>query len=183
MRKKVIHLMLGLFFVAAGLSACGGGGENDNQSGIDGNDISGTITVFGAGSSTISNGLTTGGLTASYLTVSGSTYLATAGGNVGIGTTTPSAALGIQGDIFLAGRLVSTSSTATSTFGGQLVSGFAPTWAHSFGSWSVGAAGANPLGASFFPHCLRYSTSLFTRFRDSIARMISYVPLSDRASP
>ena len=49
MRKKVIHLMLGLFFVAAGLSACGGGGENGNQSGIDGNDISGTITVLAQG--------------------------------------------------------------------------------------------------------------------------------------
>lgn len=40
----------------------------------------------------------------------------TEAGNVGIGTTTPGATLGIQGDIFLAGRLVSTSTSATSTF-------------------------------------------------------------------
>ena len=72
--------------------------------------IGGAITSTSTTASVLPYASSTG------LTVSGSTYLATAGGNVGIGTTTPSAALGIQGDIFLAGRLVSTSSTATSTF-------------------------------------------------------------------
>jgi hypothetical protein len=49
MRKELINLILGLFFVAAGLSACGGVEENGNQSGIDGNSISGTITISGNG--------------------------------------------------------------------------------------------------------------------------------------
>jgi hypothetical protein len=48
MRRNVINLLLGLFFLAAGagLSACGGGAENGN---IDGNSISGTITVSAKG--------------------------------------------------------------------------------------------------------------------------------------
>ena len=44
--------------------------------------------------------------------------------------------------------LTVTSTTATSTFSGKLVSNFAPTLAHTFGSWSTGVSGANPLGAS-----------------------------------
>lgn len=43
------------------------------------------------------------------------------GGNVGIGTTSPGSALSIQGNIFLAGNIVATS-TATSTFAGPLKS-------------------------------------------------------------
>jgi hypothetical protein len=45
--------------------------------------------------------------------------LRTTTGNVGIGTTTPGSALSIQGNIFLAGNLIATS-TATSTFAGGL---------------------------------------------------------------
>jgi len=67
---------------------------------------------------------------------------------IGIGTTSPYAKLSVVGPV-AAEYFHATSTTATSTFSGQLVSGFAPTLAHTFGSWSVGASGANPLGASF----------------------------------
>ena len=67
---------------------------------------------------------------------------------VGIGTSSPYAKLSVVGPV-AAEYFHATSTAATSTFSGQLVSGFAPTLAHSFGSWSVGASGANPLGASF----------------------------------
>ena len=66
---------------------------------------------------------------------------------VGIGTTSPYAKLSVVGPV-VAEYFHATSTAATSTFSGQLVSGFAPTLAHSFGSWSVGVSGANPLGAS-----------------------------------
>ncbi len=46
MRRNVIHLMLGLFFLAAGLSACGEGGEPGNG-GV--NSISGRITLATTG--------------------------------------------------------------------------------------------------------------------------------------
>ena len=67
---------------------------------------------------------------------------------VGLGTSSPYAKLSVVGPV-VAEYFHATSTTATSTFSGQTVAGFAPTLAHSFGSWSVGAAGANPLGASF----------------------------------
>ena len=102
----------------------------------------------------------TGGTITGALTVSGQTSLTNATATsftatnawftdkVGIGTSSPYAKLSVVGPV-AAEYFHATSTTATSTFSGQLVSGFAPTWAHSFGSWSVGAAGANPLGASF----------------------------------
>jgi hypothetical protein len=46
MRRNVIHLILGLFFLAAGLSACGEGGEPGNG-GV--NSISGRITLATTG--------------------------------------------------------------------------------------------------------------------------------------
>ncbi len=66
---------------------------------------------------------------------------------IGLGTSSPYAKFSVVGPV-VAEYFHATSTAATSTFGGQLVSGFAPTLAHSFGSWSVGASGANPSGAS-----------------------------------
>ena len=101
----------------------------------------------------------TGGTISGSLTLSGQTSLTNATATsftadnawftdkVGIGTTSPYAKLSVVGPI-VAEYFHATSTTATSTFGGQLVAGFAPTLTHSFGSWSMGVAGANPLGAS-----------------------------------
>ena len=66
---------------------------------------------------------------------------------IGIGTSSPYAKLSVVGPV-VAEYFHATSTTATSTFSGQLTAGFAPTLAHSFGSWSSGVSGANPLGAS-----------------------------------
>src|SRR3989338_4746567 len=77
----------------------------------------------------------------------GNLNITPSGGFVGIGTTSPYAKLSVVGPV-VAEYFHATSTAATSTFSGQLVSGFAPTLAHSFGSWSVGVSGANPLGAS-----------------------------------
>ena len=62
------------------------------------------------------------------LTVSGSTYLATTGGNVGIGTTSPNWKLSVAGiasidDYVRASYFIATSITATSTFAGALAIG------------------------------------------------------------
>jgi|GEM_PF-3636581 len=54
-----------------------------------------------------------------YASSTGEVMRLTRGGRLGIGTTTPGSALSIQGNIFLAGNIVSTS-TATSTFAGGL---------------------------------------------------------------
>jgi len=129
--------------------------SNITVSGVTGladSDIPDTITV--------SNYLPlTGGTITGALIVSGQTSLTNATATsftatnawftdkVGIGTSSPYAKLSVVGPV-VAEYFHATSSTATSTFGGQLVSGFAPTLAHNFGSWSVGVSGANPLGAS-----------------------------------
>lgn len=46
MRRNIINLVLVLVFLAAGLSACGGGGETGNGGA---NSISGTITILSTG--------------------------------------------------------------------------------------------------------------------------------------
>ena len=114
--------------------------------------FSGTTGTF-SGNLTVSSQLTVAGTATSTVAGdtnfdSGTLYIDSINNQVGIGTTSPYAKLSVVGPV-VAEYFYATSSTATSTFSGQLVSGFAPTLTHSFGSWSVGAAGANPLGASF----------------------------------
>ncbi|MBI2109521.1 MAG: hypothetical protein HYT93_05165, partial [Parcubacteria group bacterium] len=100
--------------------------------------VANRIYVGGTGTSTIENNLQVGGA----LSVSG-VCLNCAGNNV-LGN----AALSVSG---------------TSTFSGQLLSTNVSTVPHSFGTWAIGAAGSNPLTASFVvdPASADSDTNLF----------------------
>ena len=114
--------------------------------------LTGTTGIF-SGNLTVSSQLTVAGTATSTVAGdtnfdSGTLYIDSINNRVGISTTSPYAKLSVVGPV-VAEYFHAPSTPATSTFSGQLVSGFAPTLAHNFGSWSVGASGANPLGASF----------------------------------
>ena len=114
--------------------------------------LTGTAGTF-SGNVTVGSQLTVSGTATSTIAGdanfdSGTLYIDSINNRVGIGTTSPYTKLSVVGPV-VAEYFHATSTAATSTFSGQTVAGFAPTLAHSFGSWSVGAAGANPLGASF----------------------------------
>ena len=73
----------------------------------------GTISFLGTATTTFSGGVSAAGLSSSLgLTVSGATYLATSGGNVGVGSSTPSAKLSVKGDGTTTGRAFAVSDSS-----------------------------------------------------------------------
>src|SRR6185369_16415430 len=56
-----------------------------------------------------------GNASSTQFTTTGSTYLATTGGNVGVGTTTPGAKFSVQGNALFSGSVNAASLTATGT--------------------------------------------------------------------
>lgn len=103
---------------------------------------------------TISNATVSGvsGLTDADIPdgVTASNYLPLAGGNLtgnlGMGTSSPYAALSVVGEI-VSSFFHATSTTATSTFSGRLLATKAPTLPHTFSVWDTGTANSSFLDA------------------------------------
>ncbi|MBT4894701.1 helix-turn-helix domain-containing protein, partial [bacterium] len=117
--------------------------------------IAQTNKIDKLGSVTISNSTISGtlsGLTDAHIpdSITASNYLPLTGGTLTGGLT--------------AEYFTATSSTATSTFRGQISSTFVPTVAHSFGAWAVDVAGAEATNASFYinPASAAADTNLFS---------------------
>jgi hypothetical protein len=72
-----------------------------------------TYSVLGEGSNTYINAPSSGSIFFRIGNALATQNVINSAGNLGLGTTTPGAKLGIQGNIFLAGHLISTSTTAS----------------------------------------------------------------------